>query len=159
MKKLELTKEPVAKAEMLIRRPVGEVFEAFIDPEVTTNFWFTKGSGRLEAGKKVTWKWEMYNVSTEVDVKEIEVNKWILVEWVGYGGPTRVEWIFTPLSKDTTFVKVTESGFHGDGDTLVASALNSTGGFTWTLAGLKAWLEHGIRLNLVADHNPKGKPD
>ncbi len=42
MKKLFLTKEPVVKAEMLIRKPVTEVFEAFIDPTITTNFWFTK---------------------------------------------------------------------------------------------------------------------
>jgi uncharacterized protein YndB with AHSA1/START domain len=159
MKKFQITKEPIAKAEMLIRRPVAEVFTAFIDPEVTRNFWFTKGSGKLVAGKSVTWTWEMYNVSNKVDVKEIEENRRILIEWGGYGGQTQVEWIFTPLSKDTTFVKVTESGFQGDGDTLVASALDSTGGFTWTLAGLKAWLEHGIRLNLVADHNPKGKPE
>jgi uncharacterized protein YndB with AHSA1/START domain len=155
--KLELTKEPVAKAEMLIRSPVGEVFEAFIDPEVTTNFWFTKGSGRLEVGEKVTWKWEMYNVSAEVDVKEIEKNKRILIEWAGYSGSTKVEWVFTPHRDSATFVSVTESGFHGDGDTIVNSALGSTGGFTWVLSGLKAWLEHGIRLNLVADRFPNGK--
>lgn len=27
-----------AKAEMLIRKPVNEVFEAFINPEITTNY-------------------------------------------------------------------------------------------------------------------------
>ena len=37
-----------AKAEMLIRKPVSEVFQAFIDPEVTRKFWFTKGSEKLE---------------------------------------------------------------------------------------------------------------
>jgi uncharacterized protein YndB with AHSA1/START domain len=47
-----LTRTPVAKAEMLIRKPVAEVFEAFIDPAITTKFWFTKGSGRLEPGHK-----------------------------------------------------------------------------------------------------------
>lgn len=31
----------IAKTEMLIRRPVAEVFEAFIEPEITTKFWFT----------------------------------------------------------------------------------------------------------------------
>jgi uncharacterized protein YndB with AHSA1/START domain len=154
---LQLTKTPVANSAMLIRRPVSEVFNAFIDPEVTTKFWFTKSSGKLRAGKKVTWVWEMYNVSAEVDVKEIEENKRILIEWPSYGGVTRVEWKFTPHGEDATFVDVTESGFHGDGDTIVNSALGSTGGFTWSLAGAKAWLEHGIRLNLIADRFPKGK--
>ncbi len=30
-----------AKTEMLIRKPIQEVFEAFINPEITTKFWFT----------------------------------------------------------------------------------------------------------------------
>ena len=48
MDSLELTAAPA----MLIRRPVGEVFAAFVDPDVTTKVWFTKSSGRLEAGKQ-----------------------------------------------------------------------------------------------------------
>ena len=45
-----------AEAQMLIRKPVDEVFEAFINPSITKNFWFTKGSDRLEVDKKITWK-------------------------------------------------------------------------------------------------------
>jgi hypothetical protein len=81
MKNLQLTDAPVAKAEMLIRKPVAEVFEAFINPEITSKFWFTKGSGRLEVGKPIQWDWEMYNVSAQVTVKAIEENKRILIEW------------------------------------------------------------------------------
>jgi uncharacterized protein YndB with AHSA1/START domain len=44
---------------MLIRKPVAEVFEAFVNPDITMKFWFTKSSGRLEAGKQVQWEWEM----------------------------------------------------------------------------------------------------
>ena len=50
----------VAKAEMLIRVPVTNVFEAFVDPVITSKFWFSRGSGKLEAGKTVRWGWEMY---------------------------------------------------------------------------------------------------
>ncbi len=155
MNNLQLTQIPVAKAEMLIRKPVAEVFEAFMNPEITTKFWFTKSSGRLEAGKQVTWTWEMYNASSLVTVKDVEQNKRILIEWSGYGSPTMVEWIFTPYGNDATFVSITNSGFSGDGDELVKQALDSTGGFTWVLAGLKAYLEHNIMLNLIADRFPK----
>ncbi len=156
MNNLQLTHIPVAKAEMLIRKPVTEVFEAFVNPEITTKFWFTKSSGRLEAGKQVTWTWEMYDVSSQVTVKEVEKNKRILIEWSGYGSPNTVEWIFTPYGNDATFVSITNSGFSGDGDKIVEQALASTGGFTWVLAGLKALLEHDIMLNLIADRFPKG---
>jgi hypothetical protein len=67
-----------------------------------------------------------------------------------------VEWLFDPLTADTTFVTITESGFDGDGDTVVKGVIDSTGGFSFVLAGLKALLEHGIPLNLVRDRHPQG---
>lgn len=156
MNKLQLTQPPVAKAAMLIRKPVADVFEAFIDPAITTKFWFTKSTGRLEPVKHITWTWEMYDVSSEVEVREIEVNKRILIDWGNYGEMTTVEWIFTPYEDDATYVTITNSGFKGDGDKVVSEALDSQGGFTWVLAGLKALLEHNIRLNAIADAFPKG---
>ncbi len=140
---------PVVKAEMLIRRPVEEVFEAFIDPAITSRFWFTKGSGKLETGKRIQWDWEMYGASADVDVLEIEENKRILIEF-----GTTVEWIFTSRAENETFVTITNTGFQGDGDDIVRQAIDSTEGFTIVLCGLKAFLEHGIVLNLVADKAP-----
>jgi uncharacterized protein YndB with AHSA1/START domain len=144
----------IAKAEMLIRRPVGEVFEAFINPDITTKFWFTKSSGRLDSGKKVRWEWEMYNASTEVDVKEIEPNKRILIEWSGPDHPTTVEWVFTPRPDNTTFVSITNSGFHGKQEEIEKEAIESTEAFTLVLIGLKALFEHKINLNLILDRFP-----
>jgi uncharacterized protein YndB with AHSA1/START domain len=156
MSNLQLTKPPVAKAAMLIRKSPAEVFEAFIDPAITTKFWFTKSTGRLEPGKHIKWTWEMYDVSTDVQVKEIELNKRILLEWGNAGEMTTVEWIFEPLENDKTYVTITNSGFHGNGDKVVNAALDSKGGFTWVLAGAKALLEHGIKLNAIVDAFPKG---
>ncbi len=141
---------------MLIRRPAAEVFEAFADPEITTQFWFTRSSGRLVAGEQVQWQWEMYGISIPVDVKAVEPGKRIVIEWPGQAGPSTVEWLFTALEDGTTFVSITNSGFHGDGDALVSQATDSMQGFSLVLAGLKALLEHGLRLNLVADRFPKG---
>lgn len=144
---------PVAKAQMLIRKPAAQVFEAFIDPAITSRFWFSKGSGRLEPGKHVRWDWEMYGAGTEADVKAVEENRRILIEW-DPANPTSVEWTFEPQGEDRTFVTVKNWGFHGDPDQVVAQALDSTGGFNLLLAGAKAYLEHGIELKLVPDHAP-----
>lgn len=156
MDNLQLTQVPISKTGMLIRRPVEDVFEAFISPEITTKFWFTKSSGRLEAGRQILWEWEMYNVSAPVTVKAIEQNKLIVIEWPGYSGSSTVEWIFAPQNDGTTFVSITEAGFTGNGDELVKQIAASTQGFTLVLAGLKALLEHNIQLNLVADRYPEG---
>jgi len=73
-------KSKCSEAKMLIRKPVEEVFEAFMNPEITKNFWFTKSSGRLEVDKKITWTWEMYNASTTVIAREILRDQKILFE-------------------------------------------------------------------------------
>lgn len=44
-------KLPTVECQMMIRKPISEVFQAFMDPTVTTRFWFTKSSGGLEVGK------------------------------------------------------------------------------------------------------------
>ncbi len=147
-------KPPVVRAQMLIRRPAHEVFNAFIDPAVTTKFWFTRSSGMLKPGAKVQWDWEMYGVSARVNVKEVVPDSRILIEWDE--PPVPVEWQFEPRGKDATLVRISNSGFTGTNDEIVAKALDSMGGFTTLLADLKAYLEHGIRLNLVADHHPDG---
>jgi uncharacterized protein YndB with AHSA1/START domain len=152
----QLTHVPVTETGMLIRRPVADVFEAIVNPQITTQFWFTRSSGRLDAGKPVRWDWDMYDVSVEVTPKTIEPHRRIVIEWPGYSGPTTVEWTFTPLHDGTTFVRVSESGFTGTGDQLVKYVADSTEGFSLMLAGLKALLEHGVRLNLVGDRYPKG---
>lgn len=157
MDNLQLERIPIAKTGMLIRRPVDDVFDAFMDPEITTKFWFTKGSGRLEVGRQVRWDWEMYDISISVTAKVIEPNQRIVIEWPGYSGPTTVEWIFEPQADGTTFVSIEEVGFTGDGEELVNQVTDSTQGFSLVLAGLKALLEHNVKLNLVADRYPRGK--
>ena len=142
-----------AEAQMLIRKPVDKVFEAFINPSITKNFWFTKGSDRLEVDKKITWEWEMYNISTTVIAKEIVQNHKIVFEW---DNTTKtVEIHFKELGDDSTFVTITESGFSQTGDELIAAIKEATSGFTTVLDGLKAFMEHKIKLNLIADKFPK----
>jgi uncharacterized protein YndB with AHSA1/START domain len=147
-----MANEPMVKTQMLIRKPAREVFEAFIDPAITTKFWFTKSSGRLEPGREVRWDWEMYGVGTTVRVKEIEAHRRILIEWDD--PPCPVEWIFTPHGENATLVQISNWGFPGSEEEQTAQAIDSMGGFSFVLAGLKAWLEHGLRLNLIADHHP-----
>jgi uncharacterized protein YndB with AHSA1/START domain len=150
---MQLTQIPPVRVGMRIRRPPSEVFRAIIDPAVTTRFWFTKSSGKLAPGATVRWLWEMYGVSTDVSVKEFEENHRILIEWGDGDESTTVEFRLVPWDNDT-YVQVTETGFTGDGDEIVARIADSTGGFTNVLCALKALLEHDVELNVVLDHTP-----
>ncbi|MNQ17894.1 hypothetical protein D3C85_309250 [compost metagenome] len=143
-----------SEAKMLIRKPSSEVFEAMVNPEITKNFWFTKSSGKLEANKSVTWEWEMYQVSAVVNVTTIIENEKIKFEW---NNPARtVEFQFESMSDNSTYVSVKEYGYTETGEKLLAIIRDSTGGFTTVLDGMKAFLEHGINLNLIADKFPTG---
>ncbi len=146
-------KIPAIEVQMLIRKPVATVFQAIIDPAITTNFWFTKSSGQLEVGKTITWEWEMYGFSTKVFVKDIIPNRKISTEW---GDPvTAVDYEFTALTDNTTYVVIRNYGFHETGDDLIQAVQENTGGFTTVLDGMKAYLEHNIKLNLIGDKFPK----
>ncbi|MBZ9958516.1 MULTISPECIES: SRPBCC family protein [unclassified Mesorhizobium] len=153
---MEIRETPTAEAAMLIRRPVSDVFEAIVDPEITTKFWFTHSSGRLDGGKPVQWEWRMYGVSTTVVASEIVVNEKIVMQWSD--PPTTVIWTFTEMPGDATFLEVHNFGFAGNGDEQAKQAVDSTGGFTLVLAGAKAWLEQGLTLGLIGDRHSKGAP-
>ena len=140
------------ECQMMIRKPVKDVFRAFVDPAVTTKFWFTKSSGKLENGKTVTWEWEMYGVSEEVKVVELKPNEKISIEWDNPS--TTVDFEFSELSKESTYVVIKNYGFHQTGNDLIDAVKNNTGGFTTVLDGLKAYLEFGIELNLIRDKFP-----
>jgi len=149
---MKLTTTPVAKAALLIRKPIAEVYEAFVDPEIVTNFWFDKSTGRLESGKSVQWHWTMFDMIVDVKVLDAKENEHIEIEWGTSAEDTSTaEWTFEQRSPDTTFITIVNRDFPGDIDKVVNSALDCTGGFALVLAAAKAWLEHGVRLNVVAD--------
>ncbi|TPI17349.1 SRPBCC family protein [Mesorhizobium sp. B4-1-1] len=150
---MELKRAPTAETAMLIRRPVADVFEAIIDPAITTKFWFTHSSGRLDEGKTVEWEWRMYGVSARVEVSEIVPDEKIVMQWSD--PPTTVVWTFTKMPDEATFLEVRNFGFAGSADEQVKQAVDSTGGFSLVLAGAKAWLEQGLTLGLIGDRHPK----
>ncbi|MDE0226749.1 MAG: SRPBCC family protein [Gammaproteobacteria bacterium] len=149
---MSLGDQPVAKIELLIRRPVAQVFDAFVNPDVITKFWFNRTSASLVAGKSVTWYWDLYEASTKVRVLALEQDHRIYIEWdVDSDSPSRVEWTFQDRADDGTYVSVVNSGFDRDADDVIDRVVDSTGGFALVLAAAKAYLEHGIALNIVAD--------
>ena len=44
------------KVALQIIKPVNEVFEAIVDPTKMSNYFISKSSGKMEEGKRITWK-------------------------------------------------------------------------------------------------------
>lgn len=153
---------PVVKAGMLIRKPVADVFEAMVNPDITSKFWFTKSSGKVEAGKTIEWEWGQFGVKDTVDILEVTPNKFISLNWQLGDLTTTVEMYFEPKSDANTFVRVIEKGFWSsppsDDEQLeekINLMLGQNGGWTLVLSNMKAWMEYELDLNLIADHNPQ----
>lgn len=157
---LAMTSSPAALVEvetaMLIRRPAAEVFAAFVEPDQITRFWFSRTSGPLAPGAVLEWTWEPYGVSATVTVLAFEEGRRLVTEWPGASGPTIVEYRFVAQPDGATWVRVRERGFRSEGAALAREVADSTQGFTLVLAGLKAWCEHGLQLNLIWDRHPPG---
>jgi len=146
---------PSAIARTRIRRPPAEVFTAFADAKNMSKFWFTRRDQGLKEGESVAWFVGSAEdaLSFDVQVKEICEPTKLVVEWVGLdGNPTQVMWLFEATENGDTILTIKESGFSGSSEAMLKRALDSTGGFNQVIIAAKALVEHGIELNVVADH-------
>lgn len=146
--------QPTVSVQMLMQVPMQKAFQAFVDPSMTTRFWFTHSSGPLAVGQEVVWEWRMYGVSTRVTVQQIEENRRIVMQWGDEEKRATVDWKFEERGDDACLVDVANFGFVGTQEEVIHEAIDSMGGFSLVLAGAKAWLEHGIELNLIRDRFP-----
>ncbi|MEM7216808.1 MAG: SRPBCC domain-containing protein [Pseudomonadota bacterium] len=144
----------IAKAQAIVRAAPSDVFDAFVDAQTTSKFWFTRRDTGLEVGKTVHWYvgTEKDAYAIEVRVKELVKPESILIEWWGSDQFTEVLWQIVETEDGNTRLTIEESGFEGTTDEIVSNGLDSTGGFNQVIIALKALLEHQAVINVVADH-------
>jgi uncharacterized protein YndB with AHSA1/START domain len=97
----------------------------------------------------------MYNLSVPVWVQKVEPLSKIVIDWGDGHDRTTAEWTFPDVGEAGTYVEIINYGFQGTPDEILSQTADCTGGFNLVLAGLKAYLEHNIQLNLVGDRFPK----
>ena len=144
-----------AKSRIRIRRTPAEVFAAFADAEKMSKFWFVRRDRGLAEGEKSTWFLgagpDAY--SFDVHVKELREAERIVIDWQGPDGNyTQVVWEFEAVDDGDTILTIEETGFTGDSEAIVAQVVDSTCGFNQVIVAAKAFIEHGVELNVVKDH-------
>jgi uncharacterized protein YndB with AHSA1/START domain len=118
-----------------------------------SRYWFTRRDGGLKEGESVSFYMgpEAGAFSFDVQVIAVREPRQIVIEW---GGPdetaTQVTFSFDETEEGDTILTVEETGF-ADGE-VVQRVLDSTGGFNQVVVAAKAFIEHGIAVNVVADH-------
>ena len=144
-----------ATARAIIRRAPAEVFAAFVDADKMSKFWFTRTDDGLQEGE--TCKWALGTAedafSFDIFVKELREPEKIVIEWEAADGNRHlVTWSFEETAQGDTTLAIEETGFSGSDMAAVGQVLDSTGGFNQVIIAMKAFVEHGVAVNVVADH-------
>jgi len=133
-------------ASMLIRRPPGEVFAAFVNPTMLRKFWLQDASGPLAPRARVRWIFLVPGAEVDVVVRRFEAPQFLSFDW---SGGIHVDMAFEPMESDATHVRVRVSGLAGDG--LLQQVADVIEGFSIVLCDLKTLLESGTSARLVRD--------
>ena len=128
-----------------ILKPAGEVYEAIIDPAKRSNYFISKGSGRLEDGKEIKWQFPEFDMEFPVRVVKTEKDKYISFHWDQDETELLVEISLNPRKKDFTVVTITEKGMENN-ESGLKWLRGNTEGWANFLSCLKAYLEYGINL-------------
>ena len=139
-------KEPVAKSSTLIRCPVADVFNAFVDPEMIKKFWLAETTGPLAPGARVTWTFMVPGAKDDVTVVAFEKDRHIAFDW---SDGISVNLYFEESNDNLTTLRVTAEGFRGEN--ALSDAINATEGFAIVLCDLKSLLETGSSGGFVRD--------
>ncbi|WP_461534354.1 SRPBCC domain-containing protein [Sinomicrobium sp.] len=131
-----------AKASIGIQKPIEEVFEAIVNPEIMTQYFISKSSGRMEQGKEIYWKFPEFDGNYPVVVKELISNQYISFVW---DPDSLVEIKLEKRSDRDTLIRVSEEG-HSLDQNGVKWVVEQSEGWANFLACMKAWLEYGIHL-------------
>jgi len=133
------------------RNPV-DIFEAITDPRHMSQYFIEKGSGKLEEGKQIIWKFPEFDFEFPVVVGKTKKPEYISWTWESEGTDLIVEIRFTSLAENSTLVTVTEKSMPNN-EAGIKWLMGNSAGWANFLACLKAYLEYGINLRKGAfDH-------
>ena len=127
-----------------INKPIKEVYNAVVNPDILNKYFTTSSSGEIEDGEVISWHWG--SEKTDITVIEAEPNRTITFRWEAYNVnyETLVEIDFQAKDENTT-VTITESGWNENQEGL-NSSYGHCSGWQHMLSCMKAMLEFGVDL-------------
>lgn len=134
-----------AKAAIQVLKPVEEVFEAIVNPDQMSNYFISKGSGRMEEGATLQWAFPEFEGEFPVRVGKVVQNELVEFYWDHEESEHLVRIGLSRYKDKYTIVRITETGEENTPKG-IDWAIGNTEGWTNFLACLKAWLEYGIHL-------------
>lgn len=128
-----------------IQKSPQEVFDAIIDPSKMSNYFISSGSGIMEEGKQIMWKFPEFEIEFPIRVAGIKRGEYVSFYWEVDGKELLVEISLTPRGAGSTIVRITEKSMQCN-EAGLKWLQGNTQGWANFLACLKAYLEYGINL-------------
>jgi len=129
---------------MEIAKPAHDVFEAIVNPEEMSHYFISSGTGRMQSGKTVHWKFDKGG-GLDARVERTDPDLFVSFFWKASGVEARVAMELVPTGDNGTVVKISESEWPRD-EKGTAGCIEQTQGWTHFLCCMKAYLEYGINL-------------
>jgi uncharacterized protein YndB with AHSA1/START domain len=139
-----------------ISHDLAAVFEAIADPYHMSQYFIEKGSGRLEEGKQIIWKFPEFDIEFPIVVGKTRNPEYISWTWESGGANLLVEINLSSQAENSTLVTVTEKSMPNN-EAGIKWLIGNTAGWANFLACLKAYLEYGINLRKGAFDYMSGK--
>ena len=133
------------KVAYQIQKPVDVVYEAIVNPEHMTGYFISYGSGRMEKGVELVWRFPEFEGDSTIKVGDVAENESVTFHWEIDGKELTVQMTLTPMVNHSTLVTITEKEMEAD-DAGIQWLKGNTEGWTNFLCCLKAYLEYGINL-------------
>lgn len=126
------------QTQMQINVPANKAYEAFVNPEEISGFWFSHSSERWETGKTITLKYVEYNAELDIEIVHMEENRLIQFTW----GNRPVD-IHFEENDNGVIVTTIEQDFDKNE---VEQLLGQKEGWVYMLSCLKAYLEYNVKI-------------
>lgn len=132
--------------DVVIDRPIEEVFDHLIEPSLLSSYFTSAASGPLEEGADVRWEWPEGQSET-VHVETVERNRRIVFTWRAFEVETvtRVTMHFEALDPGKTKFTIEEIGWAFDAAS-ARSAFEHCAGWKHMQMCLRARLRFGVDL-------------
>lgn len=131
-----------ARVSLQIQKPVEEVFEAIVNPQIMTKYFISESRGRMETGKELFWEFGDFPGKFPVKVTEVQSDSMVSFVW---DEETIVRIILEEQTDKSTVVTITE-GEKELSEKNLEWLIGNTFGWGNFLDCMKAYLEYGINL-------------
>lgn len=108
---------PTVTKQLLIQRPIEEVFQLMIDAERISSLWLANSQGPIQEGADYTWVWPELGESMTINV--IKIIPYQLISTVWQDTQLTIDYEFVGVTPETTYVTIKAYNFKETGEKLV----------------------------------------